>query len=266
MTRINAGMRPIELCDKHNAGERFEITRVPNSILNRWKTSGKKPNMAGIPAKFKLQTGHVKFFYNKVKYLHRRYDALTQEELNRGHNVNYDPSPFLELQKTFPELYNDWQETPEARAILVDRLYTRIRTLKTTPKWTPHIAEGLDKYSDIDFQKMSREDAAKAEDCRVYNFLIPGQDDSTGFLIPYNQRYQFQELFSMLRRDGFINYQSTIYYEKLLYLEAKYPEVSLLILEKMLLLNRLDDFYLNHSLIELQTKIEKAFNLHDTAV
>ncbi len=43
--------------------------------------------MDGIPDKFKLGTGHVKFFYNKLLYLKNRYTSLYNECIKRGFNV-----------------------------------------------------------------------------------------------------------------------------------------------------------------------------------
>ena len=60
MTRINAGILPKDLTSKHLIAEHREIKRIPNCV-------GKgKYNMDNIPDKFKLGTGHVKFFYNKL--------------------------------------------------------------------------------------------------------------------------------------------------------------------------------------------------------
>ena len=67
MTRINVGVKPSELTGKHLLAEHREIKRIPNCIKKgRYK-------MTGIPNKFKLGTGHVKFFYNKLLFLKNRY-------------------------------------------------------------------------------------------------------------------------------------------------------------------------------------------------
>ena len=63
MTRINVGIPPAELVNQHLIAEHREIKRIPNCIAKG------KYNMDGIPDKFKLGTGHVKFFYNKLLYL-----------------------------------------------------------------------------------------------------------------------------------------------------------------------------------------------------
>lgn len=126
MTRINAGIKPIELCDQHANGEKFEITRIPNTIL-RGKAKTSPDN---IPEVFSLSTGHVKFFYNKIKYLKRRYLALCYELELRGFTVNIDLTPFDRIEQEHPELFNDWEETDAARQILLTRLQEKITTMK----------------------------------------------------------------------------------------------------------------------------------------
>ena len=83
MTRINVGINPKELTDKHLIAEHREIKRIPNCIAKG------KYNMEGIPNTFKLGAGHVKFFYNKLLYLKLRYKKLYKECKKRGFNVQY---------------------------------------------------------------------------------------------------------------------------------------------------------------------------------
>ena len=84
MTRINVGIPPTELVNQHLIAEHREIKRIPNCIAKG------KYNMEGIPDRFKLGTGHVKFFYNKLLYLKKRYIRLYEECIKRGFNVqNY---------------------------------------------------------------------------------------------------------------------------------------------------------------------------------
>ena len=84
MTRINVGIPPADLVNQHLIAEHREIKRIPNCIAKG------KYNMEGIPDKFKLGTGHVKFFYNKLLYLKNRYISLYNECIKRGFNVqNY---------------------------------------------------------------------------------------------------------------------------------------------------------------------------------
>ena len=70
MTRINVGIPPAELVNQHLLAEHREIKRIPNCIAKG------KYNMEDIPDKFKLGKGHVKFFYNKLLHLKKRYMRL----------------------------------------------------------------------------------------------------------------------------------------------------------------------------------------------
>ncbi len=121
MTRISAGIRAYELCDKHLNKERIEVLRIPNAIKEG------KAIIANIPKHYKLGTGHVRFFYNKLAYLHKRYNELTDEAIKRGFNITDFSDTFNDLPI---KLYNDWIETDEARLITKDRVNTRLKTMK----------------------------------------------------------------------------------------------------------------------------------------
>lgn len=124
MTRINSSIKPYELCDKHLIAEYREITRVPNLALN-WLNNGKKSD---IPDCFRLGNGHVKFFYNKIKYLHLRFLDIKKELIKRGFDANIEDSRFNSLKDT--ELYNDWKETKKSRDLICKRIYERLENKK----------------------------------------------------------------------------------------------------------------------------------------
>ena len=81
MTRISVAVRGSELCDAHLIKERIEILRIPNAI----KQGKAKVVLSKIPNTFTLGTGHVIFFYPRLKYLHKRYNELTQESVSYTH-------------------------------------------------------------------------------------------------------------------------------------------------------------------------------------
>jgi deoxyribonuclease (pyrimidine dimer) len=117
MTRINVAVKPIELTDKHLIAEHREIKRIPNCIKKG------RYNLDGIPEQFTLGKGHVKFFYNKLSYLHDRYTALYNECINRGFNVqNYSDC----FEGVPVELYNSYNEQPNDRAIILQRINERL--------------------------------------------------------------------------------------------------------------------------------------------
>ena len=123
MTRINVGIPPAELIDKHLIAEHREIKRIPNLV------SKGKFNMDGQPSDFKLGTGHVKFFYDKLAYLHRRYVKLYKECKARGFNVQY----YGEAWDNVPmDLYNDWEPTLLDIAIVKERIREKLNKYETS--------------------------------------------------------------------------------------------------------------------------------------
>lgn len=118
MTRINVGVMPQELTDKHLLAEHREIKRIPNCIK-----SGRF-SMDGQPELFKLGAGHVKFFYDKILYLKNRYEALYSECLVRGFNI----TNYIESFNDIPNhLMNDYIETENDRNIIISRINERLK-------------------------------------------------------------------------------------------------------------------------------------------
>ena len=123
MTRISVAVRGSELCDAHLIKERIEILRIPNAI----KQGKAKVVLSKIPNTFTLGTGHVIFFYPRLKYLHKRYDELTQECIKRNFNVTDYSDAFDGLPEN---LYNDYEEKVNDRKILVERINERLSGMK----------------------------------------------------------------------------------------------------------------------------------------
>ena len=120
MTRINVGIPPLELMDKHLLAEHREIKRIPNCIAKG------KYNMDGIPEQFKLGKGHVKFFYNKLLYLKHRYIRLYKECIKRGFNVQN----YIKAWDNVPEeLMNDYEPTDDDRKIIKQRIKEKLWTI-----------------------------------------------------------------------------------------------------------------------------------------
>lgn len=120
MTRINSGIKVQSLCDAHLFSEYRELVRIPNTIK-----SGRAV-VKDIPKTYSLGQGHVKWYYPRLKYLHKRSEALYQELLRRDYDVEDYSSCFQSLP---PELYNDWDDT-KAKPILVERISERLRGMK----------------------------------------------------------------------------------------------------------------------------------------
>ncbi|NNH89572.1 pyrimidine dimer DNA glycosylase/endonuclease V [Pasteurella multocida] len=109
MTRINL-IAPAELCDQHLLAEHRELTRIPNAVAKG------KFSLLGQPEDYKLGTGHVRFFFNKLQFLKKRYDLLHQECRARGFNVQYIWPDKL------PEDDNLWLDhTPTEHALAANR-------------------------------------------------------------------------------------------------------------------------------------------------
>jgi hypothetical protein len=123
MTRISVSVRAIELCDAHLIKERIEILRIPNAI----KSGKAKVNLAKIPKTFTLGTGHVVFFYPRLKYLHDRYNELSSECIKRKFNITDYSDAFDDLPEN---LYNDYEETSADRFLLVERINERLICMK----------------------------------------------------------------------------------------------------------------------------------------
>ena len=123
MTRINV-VDPKELSRQHLIAEYREITRLPGN-LNAWiNRKSKAPSFDEIPSEYKLGTGHVKFFYNKFKFLQLRFEAIIEEMLSRGYNPNFtDSSIFKRVDEIY---YNDY--TPTEEAIEINRQRIKERT------------------------------------------------------------------------------------------------------------------------------------------
>ena len=116
MTRINVGIPPAELNGRHLIAEHREIKRIPN-LVNRGRYS-----LDNQPDTFKLGTGHVKFFYDKLLYLKRRYDKLYNECKKRGFNVQN----YIGAWDNVPqELMNDYKVKANDCKIIRQRINDR---------------------------------------------------------------------------------------------------------------------------------------------
>ena len=119
MTRINAGIKPTELTDKHLLSEHREIKRIPNAI------SKGRFSLKGQPQRFTLGTGHVKFFYTRLKYLKKRYESLYKECKRRGFNVTYYGNAWDNIPEKF---MNGYRPNKEDRRIVMERIKERLKS------------------------------------------------------------------------------------------------------------------------------------------
>ena len=121
MTRIN--VVPVEeLHAKHLVAEYREIVRVFALVRKRVQSNNTKYD---IPFEYTLGAGHVKFFFNKLYYVLKRYKQLTNEMIRRG----YKPNPVSEdsLCEGIPKLYFfDYEPTENAIYINRQRIKDRM--------------------------------------------------------------------------------------------------------------------------------------------
>ena len=117
MTRINVSIPPAELNDRHLIAEHREIKRIPNMVK-----SG-RAKITNIPSEFTLGTGHVKFFYNKLEYLRKRYEDLYKECRLRGFNITHYINAWDDIPK---ELMNDYKPTKRDEEIIRQRIKEKL--------------------------------------------------------------------------------------------------------------------------------------------
>jgi len=133
MTRINI-VPTKELADQHLVAEYRELFMVGSALARTLKSPNRDKSLSSIPEKFTLNTGHVKFFYNKGKYLHKRYDELVEEMKRRG--MNPDPERVFKREQWPDELYQDWQPDDQELAIVRQRIQERIDAKPDWYRWT----------------------------------------------------------------------------------------------------------------------------------
>ena len=133
MTRINI-VPTKELADQHLVAEYRELFMVGSALARTLKSPNRDKSLSSIPEKFTLNTGHVKFFYNKGRYLHKRYDELVEEMKRRG--MNPDPDRVFKRDQWPDELYQDWQPNDQELAIVRQRIQERIDAKPDWYRWT----------------------------------------------------------------------------------------------------------------------------------
>lgn len=117
MTRINIGIPPKELSNKHLIAEHRELKRIPNVVAKG------RYNLNNVPQEFTLGKGHVSFFYDKLGYLKERYIDLYNECIARGFKVqSYLPS----WDGVPQELMNSYIPTERDIHIIRERIADRL--------------------------------------------------------------------------------------------------------------------------------------------
>lgn len=129
MTRINL-VSPEELSDQHLMAEYREMPMVPAALRRSLRTKSVDAVLASIPENFTLNTGHVRFFYDKLYYLNVRYHQLVLALSQRGYNLQWEGRFKLD---GFPEVfYGDWEPTSRDFDIIRERIASKIAM---KPNW-----------------------------------------------------------------------------------------------------------------------------------
>lgn len=121
MTRINVNYPVEKLITRHLLSEHREIKRIPNNI------SKGKFNLKNIPEEFTLGKGHVKFFYDKLGYLKKRYEEVYAECKRRNYNVVYYGKSWDGVPK---HLMNDYTPTIRDSALIECRINEKLNKVK----------------------------------------------------------------------------------------------------------------------------------------
>jgi len=134
VTRVN--LIPVEeLEDLHLGAEYREIMRLPNYLRKSMSSkTGFKKSM--IPSAFTLNTGHVKFFYDKGLFLENRFNSLVAEMRRRGKDpkiLSFDSQIFKDHN-----FYNDY--LPSERDLFLSRERIKLRISEK-----PHLYKKKDK-------------------------------------------------------------------------------------------------------------------------
>lgn len=133
LTRIN--LVPIgELADQHLVAEYREIFMVGSALQRSLKSPNWSKTKKSLPKEFTLNKGHVKFFYNKGKYLYNRYLDLVEEMKHRG--MNPDPLRKFKREQWPDELFHDWIPHDRDLLIIRERIQSRIQQKPNWYRWS----------------------------------------------------------------------------------------------------------------------------------
>lgn len=114
MVRVNI-INPRNLSDQHLVAEYLEILMLITYAK-------KHPSTEGIPNRYCLGKGHIKFFKNKLKYLKKRHEKIKQEMKKRGFKTDKTAT----LQGASKALLKDWRPKPGDKDIIKKRLIEKL--------------------------------------------------------------------------------------------------------------------------------------------
>lgn len=114
MVRVNI-IDPGKLADQHLIAEYDEILMLFGYVK-------RFPEKKNIPSTYRLGTGHIRFFKDKLLYLKKRHDLLKEEMKKRG----FKSLRTIDLKHYPQELCNDWNPTQQDESIIFTRLREKL--------------------------------------------------------------------------------------------------------------------------------------------
>lgn len=131
MTRINC-VPPEELHDRFLVAEYHELPRV-FGLVRKAIERGAKPDNYAIFDHYTMGTGHVKFFYTRLKWLAVRQALLIAEMINRGMKPQYEN--FTDIMAGIPAgWFGDWEPDEADMTINRGRLAERLKEMESKAK------------------------------------------------------------------------------------------------------------------------------------
>lgn len=131
MTRVNL-IDPALLTDQHLFAEYREITRLFALVGNALDKHQADDVIQKIPSDYRLGTGHVLFFYDKLGFIEHRYFALRDEVVARGFKVTLKDD-ITKFRKIIPErFYQNYAPNKAELALSIGRLIDKIHA---KPNW-----------------------------------------------------------------------------------------------------------------------------------
>ncbi len=134
MTRINV-VDVALLTDQHLFAEYREITRVFALVKQACEKYPIEVVLGKVVPTYRLNAGHVVFFYDKLAFIERRYFELKQEAVRRGINITPKDDIINFRHNLDARFYQDFVPTGADTMINVERL---IEKIEAKPNWYKH--------------------------------------------------------------------------------------------------------------------------------
>ncbi|MFC0820734.1 pyrimidine dimer DNA glycosylase/endonuclease V [Moraxella marmotae] len=134
MTRVNL-IDPDLLTDQHLFAEYREITRIFVLVQRACQKHRLADILKKVPDSYRLGTGHVCFFYDKLAFVERRYFLLKAELQRRQYQFTPKDDIVNFRQQIDGRLYQDFQPQAADVALSVSRLFDKIADKPNWYRW-----------------------------------------------------------------------------------------------------------------------------------